>query len=60
LKVRKLFVLHKYYSDYYENLHAGRFDTAEQLYLSLKRRLHLTKMHFEHTEVINEKIKFND
>ena len=58
--MQKLSVLHKYCSDYYETLRVGRFDTAEQLYLSLKRRLHLTKMHFERAEVINEKIKFND
>jgi len=35
LSVQKLLVHYTYYFDYYENLSVGRFQTAEQLYLSL-------------------------
>ena len=44
LRVQKLLVFHKYYSDYYENLGVGRTDIAEQFSINNGSRFHLTKM----------------
>ena len=43
-RVRKLLGLHEYYFSFYKNLDVGRFNLAEQLYLSTKRRFYLIKV----------------
>lgn len=52
LKVRKSLVLHEYYTNRYETLTVGRFDPAEQHYLSIKGRFHLTKVEKSRSEVV--------
>jgi hypothetical protein len=55
--MRKLLVLRKFHSHYYENLYIGSFDLAEQLLTNKGSRFYLTKILKLRSEVTGQQIK---
>jgi hypothetical protein len=55
--MRKLLVLRKFHSHYYENLYIGSCDLAEQLSTNKGSRFHLTKIPKLRSEVTGRQIE---